>query len=212
MIQVLLIDQDPNFIDLVKALCCNKGCKVLVADNSHKLLYFLYNENIDIVFFKLSSLNSLSFDMIFSIYDFDHKRPVILISEKIGLSEEIELLTRNIFYRATKPVNSDEIEQVLEAAINAVSTKMSEKGYNNEEIMVTENSINQKQIVKWKQKYSMNIFRSNFRRIPKFDSRIISLICGFNFKYLEIILSFVSIPVKRIDTYMLRLAQGKLKH
>jgi len=210
MTQILLAIQDKNSIDLIKAVCCYKGCKVLVADNSHKLLYFLREEKIDIVFFELSSLYSLAFDMIFSINDFDYERPVILIYEEISLSEEIEFRKRRIFYQAVKPLNSNEIEQVIDAAVNAVSTKMPEKECYTEEKMIAESSINKQRIEKWKQITSKDVFSSVFRIIPNFDRRIISLIHDVEFKYLERYISFAARPTKRIDSLIMKLAQRVL--
>ncbi len=205
MIQVLLVVQDQDSHDLIKAVCCYKGCRVLVADNSYNLLLFLQKEKIDIVFFDLSHLNSLALDMIFAIDDLDHERPAILISEKISLAEEIELQKRNIFYRAVKPVNSDEIEQVIEAAINAVSTKTSELERYTEETIVTENSIIEERIDKRQQKTSEKVSRDVFGIFPTADRRIISFIQDIDFKYLENALSFVVTPVKSFDTFLMNL-------
>ena len=152
MIKVLLVIQNQNSIDLIKAVCCYKGCMVFVADNSDKLLYFLREETIDIVFLDLSSLYSSAFDIIFSINDLYHERPVVLISEQISLYEENELRKNKIFYHAVTPFNPDEIEQVIEAAIKAVTKEKFEKECYTEKKIDSGISINNVQIEKLKQK------------------------------------------------------------
>ena len=167
MIQVLLVVNDKNSIDLIKALCLYKGCKVLVADNPQSLLHFLHEETIDIIFFDLSSEHLSAFDLIFSVCDFD-KIPAILISQKINHSEETELLKRNIFYRLAEPLNSEEIDQVIDAAIKAVQAKMPEKEYFITGKMVAGDSGINKQM---KQKTSRKVFRSVYRNIQNYDRR-----------------------------------------
>ena len=96
---------------------------------------------------------------------------------------------------------------MIEAAINAVSTKMPDKECYTEGKTVTGNSIIKEQIKKWKQKTSKKVFRSVYKSIPSFDRRIIYLIHGLEFKYLENYLSFVAKPAKKIDTLMMNLTQ-----
>lgn len=205
MIQVLLVVQDQNSHDLIKAVCCYKKCRILVADNSYNLLFFLQKEKIDIVFLELDSLSSLALDMIFIINGSGRERPVIIVSDKISLSKEIELQKRKVFYRMVKPVNSDEIEQVVEAAINAVSTKPSELERYTEENIVTEDSIIKEGIDKREQKTSEKVFRNVFGVFPTADRKIISFIQDIDFKYLENAFSFVVIPTKSIDTFLMNL-------
>lgn len=207
MIKVLLAIHNQNSIDLIKAVCCCKSCKVFIADNSDKVLYFLREETIDIVFLDLSSLYSSAFDLIFSANEFERELPVVMISEQISLSEERELRKNKIFYHAVMPFNPDEIEQVIESAIKAVTTEMPDKECYTEGKTVTRNFINKEQIEKWKQKTSKKVFGSVFRSIPNFDKRIISAIRGLEFKYLENYLSFVAKPAKKIDTLMMNLTQ-----
>ncbi len=206
MIKVLLAIQEQDSINLIKSVCCYKGCKVFVADNSDKLLYFLNEETIDIVFLDLSSLYSSAFDLIFSINDFDRERPVVLISEQISLPEEKELRKNKIFYHAVIPFNPDEIENVIEAAINAVSTEVPENEYYAEGEIVAGDSINLEQIKKLKKNISRNVFRI----IPNFDKRIISSIRGLEFNYLNNFLFFVALPVKSIDTFMTNMTKRVL--
>lgn len=206
MIQILLVIQDKNSADIIKALCQYKGCKVFIADNSDKLLYFLREETIDIVFLDLSSLYSSAFDLIFSAKEFGRELPVVMISEQISLSEERELRKNKIFYHAVLPFNPDEIEQVIEAAIKAVTTEKFEKEYSAEGEIVAGDSINKKQIKTLKQ----NISRDVFRNIPNFDKRIISAIRGLEFKYLDKISFFVALPVKSIDKFMTNLTRRTL--
>ncbi len=207
MIKVLLVIKDQNSIDLIKAVSCYKGCKVFIADSSDKLLHFLQEENIDIIFLDLNSLYSSAFDLIFSINEYNHELPVILMSDHISLPEERELRKNKIFYHATVPLNPDEIEQVIEAAINAVPTKLQEKECYAEEIMTIDNSINKLQGEKFKRKTSRNVFRSTFKIIPNIDRRIISIISDVEFNYLNNVLNFVAKPAKRFDKLMMNLTK-----
>ena len=206
MIQILLAIQDKNSVDLVKAVCCFKGCKVFIADNSDKLFYFLREETIDIVFLDLSSLYSSAFDLIFTADEFERELPVVMISEQISLSEERELRKNKIFYHAVIPINPDEIEQVIEAAIKAVTTEKFEKEYYTEKKIAAGSSVNKEQIKKSKQIIS----RAVFRRIPNFDKRIISAIRGLEFKYLDKFAFFVALPIKSIDKFMTNLTRRAL--
>lgn len=205
MIQVLLVVQDQNSNDLIKALCCYKGCKVLVADNSYNLINFLQKEKIDIVFFELSRLNSLALDMMFEINGFDHERLVILISENISESEEAEILKRRIFYRVVKPLNSDEIKQVIDVAINAVWAKMPEEEYHTEERMLADESMTKEQSEKYRQEISRNIFRHVSEIFLSADRRIVSSIKSIELGNLENAVSFIAIPIKSFDNFMMNL-------
>ena len=203
MIQILLVIQDKNSADIIKALCQYKGCKVFIADNSNKFLYFLREETIDIVFLDLSSLYLSAFDLIFSVKEFEHELPVVMISEQISLSEERELRKNKIFYHAVIPINPDEIEQVIEAAIKAVTSEKFEKEYDTEKKIAAGSSVNKERIKKLREKISWEAFRY----IPNFDKRIISAIRGLEFKYLEKFSFSVALPVKSIDKFMMNLTR-----
>jgi len=206
LIQILLVIQDKNSADIIKALCQYKGCKVFIADNSDKLLYFLREETIDVVFLDLSSLYSSAFDLIFSTKEFGRELPVVMISEQISHSEERELRKNKIFYHAVLPFNPDEIEQVIEAAIKAITTEKIEKEYYTEKKIDAGNSKNKEHIKKLRKKISRDVFRS----IPNFDKKIISAIRGLEFKYLNKISFFVALPVKSIDKFMTTLTRKAL--
>jgi DNA-binding NtrC family response regulator len=118
--QALIIGHYQESRDLIKAVCLYKNCKVIVIDNLLDL-NFLNSEKIDIVFMEFDSLQSLATDLVFSLVNANAAgQPVIIVSENIGLAEDIELQKRSIFYRLAKPINTEEIKNVIDAAISTV--------------------------------------------------------------------------------------------
>lgn len=207
--QALIIGQDQNSNDLIKAVFCYKGCRVLIADELYKLEY-LREEIIDIVFLDLSSLYSMAYDLTFSSIKVNsHERPVIITSEKISLSEEIELQNRNIFFRTGNRLDSDEIGQIIDAAIKAVLTMMPELRCNPGEIPVDGNSLIEKQMDRGVIRTSKKVAKNAFWLFPNIDRRVVSLIQRIEFKYAESTFSFIAKPIKNIDTFMTNLAKRK---
>ncbi len=203
MIKILLVIQDKNSANLIKALCLYKGCTVLVADNPRRLMQFLREETIDIVFLDNNCIYLSVLDIIFSVCDFDHEILSVLIFEKINQSEEIEMLKKNIFYRMVNPLNNEEIEAVIDAAIKTVSTKMPQKVSITKEKMVAENSeINEqmKQI-----KPFSKTFNFINRKIQNSDRKIVYSLKGYNLEKLENTFGKIFKPVNEIDRVMANL-------
>ncbi len=203
MIKILLVIQDKNSADLIKALCLYKGCTVLVADNPRRLMQFLREETIDMVFLDNSSMYLSVLDMIFSVCDFDHEMPAILISDNIDKSEEIEMLKKNIFYRLVKPLNTEEIDAVIDAAIITVSTKMPQKESIVTEKMVAENPEINEQMKKIKP--FSKTFNFINRNIQNSDRKIVYLIKGYKIEKLENTFGKIFKPVNKIDRVMTNL-------
>ncbi len=200
MIKVLLIIQDKNSADLIKAACCYKGCRVFSADNSDEILHFIIENKIDIVFLDLNSLYWPTFDQIFSVQRFEHEIPVIMISEQTTLSVQEEIRKYKIFYHAVVPFFTGEIELVIDAAIKIVTTEKFEKDYYDEKIIAASNTINKEKIKISRQ----NIIRYAFRNFQNIDKIIINSIQNIDFKYLENYLSFAAKPFKKIDASLAR--------
>ncbi len=197
MINILLVIEDKNSADLIQALCLYKGCKILVADNPRRLLQFLHEESIDIAFLDNSSMYLSVLDIIFSVSDAENEMPVIMIFDKIDQSEEIKMLKKNIFYRLVKPLNNDEIEAVIDAAIKTVSTNVPQNSVITAEKMVTGNSeINEQ--VKQIKPFSKTFSFVN-RTIQNSDRKIVYSIKDYNLEKIENTLGKILRPVNVVD-------------
>lgn len=204
MIQVLLAVQDQEFKDLLKGVCCYAGCRVLTADNPEEVMDMLRNEKINIIFFDLSSLYSASIELLSTINENSRKRAFILISEQAGHIEEINLSTENIFYNIVKPLNPDEIEQVISAAIETASKEMDEKESYVEGKAVTGDALKKIPNGKRQKKACKNAFLYVIRGIPDIDRKITLRIRGLHLRNFPNPFSLIAKPAKSLDWLMIK--------
>lgn len=190
MVNILLVIHDKNSVDLIKALCLYKGCKVFVADNPRRLLKFLHEEIIHAVFFDKNCMYVSLLELIFSVYDYE--MPAILISDAIDKPEEFEMID-NIFYRLIAPLNTDELDALIDAVINAVSP-LRERIV--PEKIIAENSGIKKKRMKMQLSTIPNFI---YRNINNSDKKIIYSIRSYKFIKIEKIFSNVAKPFKKID-------------
>ncbi|MBW7995925.1 MAG: hypothetical protein FVQ81_04995 [Candidatus Glassbacteria bacterium] len=198
MLQAMIIGRNKESIDLIKAVCCYKNCKVIVIDNLLDF-NFLDKEKIDIVFMEFDSLQSMATDLIFSLISaYAANRPVIIFSEKTDLSEDIELQKRKIFYRLAKPLNTEEIEHVIAAVIDTVSKTESHA----DKIYRTDAARDEERHRDYKPKAFGGAIKKVFKLLNKVDKKASSIAQGMSSKKLEKAVTLVYIPIDSVDDFM----------
>jgi len=202
MLQALIIGQNKESNDLIKAVCCYKHCNVIVADNLLEL-NLLSKEKADIVLVDLDNLYSMALDLVFSsIKDGGVEGPVIIVSEKIDLELEIELQKRKIFYRLAEPLNAQETEQVINAAINFIETT---KKYADEgdfaEVGLLEKQLDQHKLKKTSRKATNTVLE----KTKNVDNKINSLVQRINVRYLDKTISLLRLPIDHFDKSIIRM-------
>lgn len=203
MIQALIIGRNKESNDSIKAVCCYKGCKVIVIDNLLDL-NFLNSEKIDIVFMEFDSLQSLATDLVFSLVNANAAgRPVIIVSEKIGLAENIELQKRKIFYRLAKPLNTEEIEHVIDAAIATVGKT---EGQEDEECMAAAAPAEENNRQSEPKAFGGAVSHV-LMLLGDVDKKASSIAKGINTKYLDDAVSMINVPLDRFDNLIKQLVR-----
>ncbi len=202
MLQALVIGRNKESNDSIKAVCCYKGCKVIVIDNLLDL-NFLNSEKIDIVFMEFDNLQSLATDLVFSLISATAAgRPVIIVSEKIGLAEDIELQKRKIFYRLAKPLNTEEIEHVIDAAISTVGKNEDQQ----DEVCMAAAAPAEDSNRKSEPKAFGGAISHVLMLLDDVDKKAGSIARGMSAKYLDNAVSLVHVPVDRLDNFMKKMA------
>ena len=199
MVNILLVIHDKNSVDLIKALCSYKGCRVLDADSPQKILKYLQEETINIVFVDKKSQYLPVIELFFPVCDYNHETTVILISDTHDKPENIELYNNNIFYRLGTPLDADEVDSLIDAAITTVKANIPPLPQVPavSEIATAEKSHTKKRahIMKPLSK----TFNSISRNIINSDRKIVYSIRDYRFEKLENIYGKAVKPFKKLD-------------
>lgn len=123
MRKVLIAECDLQVRELLLALCKSKGYEVDTAVNSGEVLRKIQQEQIHVCFldFALSGMGIV--DLVSVINELRKNIYVVIIADNPDYAQEIKVRSKNIFYFALKPVNPDEIENVLRAVTGLIKEK-----------------------------------------------------------------------------------------
>lgn len=172
MLNILLAIQDQDSMALLSDLCQEKGCKAMIADTSSLTFENMLDQDIDILFLDLELLGLNIEDNLSAINEIMRELPIIIVGEEPDLSSEIKVRMTNIFYFALKPLNPVEIKQVLQAAINVVTSgNLGTEPASEENVIsrATENKTVEGH--RWFDRV-INVSRSVIRAIPMADRKI----------------------------------------
>jgi len=123
MSKVLIADRDPRSREFLLALCKSKGYEVEVAGNSGDALRKIQDEGIDVIFLDCDLPGMNTIDLVSVINELKRDLPIIITAEQPYNSIEIQVRSKKIFYFADKPLESDEIEKVIMAVSDKITSK-----------------------------------------------------------------------------------------
>ncbi|MFC1562688.1 response regulator [candidate division KSB1 bacterium] len=129
MVKVLIADRDPRSREFLLALCKSKGHKVEAAGNSGEALKKIQDEQINVMFLDCDLPGMNIIDLVSVINELKRDLHVIVTAEKLDSAMEIKVRTKKIFYYAKKPFEPDEIEKVMRAVSDKItSNELVKKG------------------------------------------------------------------------------------
>ncbi len=129
MVKVLIADRDPRSREFLLALCKSKGHRVEAAGNSGEALIKIQDEDINVMFLdcELPGMNVI--DLVSVINELKRDLHVIVTAERPDSAMEIKVRTKKIFYYAKKPFEPDEIDKVMKAVSDKItSNELIKKG------------------------------------------------------------------------------------
>ncbi len=129
MLKVLIADRDPHSREFLLALCKGKGYEVEVAGNSGDALRKIQDEGIDVIFLDCDLPGMNIVDLVSVINELKRDLPVIITAEQPNNTIEIQVRSKKIFYFADKPLESNEIEKVMNAVVDKIASKELVKKY-----------------------------------------------------------------------------------
>jgi len=129
MLKVLIAEREPRSREFLLALCQSKGYKTEVAGNSGEALRKIQDEGIDVTFLDCDLPGMNIIELVSVINELKRDLPVIITAEQPNNSIEIQVRTKKIFYFANKPLDSDEIEKVMKAVIDKITSRELIKKY-----------------------------------------------------------------------------------
>ncbi len=121
--RILLVDDEPDYVDTISNWLRSKGYDVLASHNGTEALALIKTQPIDIVFLDLRMPNSDGIQTLKRIREINKELPVILVTayaEDPSIAEATDLGISGIF---PKEGGLDRLTQTLEVAIRTVKPK-----------------------------------------------------------------------------------------
>lgn len=116
--KLLLVDDDPSLLRLLTLRLEGEGYQVICADSAEAALPLLMKNSVDVV---LSDLRMPGLDGM-SLFDEIAKRypglPVVLMTAHGSIPEAVAATQRGVFGFLTKPLNTNELRDILQNAVH----------------------------------------------------------------------------------------------
>ena len=129
MLKVLIADRDPRSREFLLALCKSKGYEVEAAGNSGEALKKIQDEGINVMFLDCDLPGMNITDLVSVINELKRDLHVIITAKQLNSKIEVQVRTKEIFYFAKKPLEPDEIDKVMKAVSDKItSNELIKKG------------------------------------------------------------------------------------
>ncbi len=114
---ILIVDDDDAIRGMLYELLSEKyECNT--ASMAEEALQYLEVERYDAIVTDIAMPGLTGIELLKRVQQRDYRTPVILISGKGSEEDPVELISQGAFAYVTKPFNLDEIEEVVERAID----------------------------------------------------------------------------------------------
>lgn len=110
----IIASEDTSVINQMTDILLQHDFTITIEKSIMKIISKLLECNINLLILDLDSPQSINFDSIDIIRKLRPKLPIIVLSTDNSLETLKALAQKGIFYSTTKPIETDEIQEVLE--------------------------------------------------------------------------------------------------
>ncbi len=114
---ILIVDDDPEVLESFQAYLQRKGFRCPIAPDALSAMRFVRKGNVDLVLTDYHMPEVTGLDLLKEVRAFDPKLPVILMSGAADMRQALETLREHAFDFLPKPIDSQELLQVIQLAL-----------------------------------------------------------------------------------------------
>ncbi|HBM17333.1 MAG TPA: two-component system response regulator [Lentisphaeria bacterium] len=121
---ILIIDDDPDFLDMLKSLLFSSGYEnVISCDDPRQVMDILKKNNIELVLLDLNMPYIQGNEILNQILSLYPLIPVIIISGSNDISSAVKCIKEGAFDYITKPIEKDRLLSIITTAIKNLELK-----------------------------------------------------------------------------------------
>lgn len=129
MAMILLCDHDPTFVKVLEQLLTGEGYTVETVNQPRDTIQRLLSGRFDVMILGLHSGEAEDIDVIPILNQIDRQLPIIAIAADESLELERRARAGKLFYYAVRPVDDEEIKEVVrEASMRSKGRRKEEAG------------------------------------------------------------------------------------
>lgn len=116
MADVLICEKDRLFADRLDRLLLKAGYHTVAVEHGDRAVQHIRSGTFDVLILGIHADDSDPLKAIPAIHRVDRSLPIIVVAEQASLDMERRARTERIFYYFVRPVNSEEMEEVVRQA------------------------------------------------------------------------------------------------
>jgi two-component system response regulator HydG len=127
MTRILIVDDDPTFSLMLKSYLSNKGFEVIEVYTASKALKALKDQKFDVILtdYRLPDIDGL--ELIGEIKKVNGSIPIILMTRYGDIRSAVNAIKSGAFDYMTKPINPDDLLNIIQSALTAGKEEKPEK-------------------------------------------------------------------------------------
>ena len=125
----IIVSSDPAVINLMTDILMQHDFTVTIEKSIIKFISSILEKEINLFILDLDSPEGLNFDSIDIIQKLRPRLPIIVLLEDDSLETLKTLVQKGVFYSAIKPVQNEEIQEVIKAVAESHYQKNNKEKY-----------------------------------------------------------------------------------